>query len=119
MTTQHQGLGADRWRAQGVARQILSIANEMNRCAKLFGDEDRTRLRTSYERVLALTDLTIQVAETRSLRRELLRWRDLVAAQYIAAEPSATAHGVAFRALLQLHPDAWQQLPYVTGVARF
>jgi hypothetical protein len=95
------------------------IANEMNRASKLLGPNDRGLLRGSYERVLAMTDLTVQVNEARGLRRELLRWRDLVAEQYIAEEPDPRAHGAIFRALLQLHPEAWRQLPYVTGAAPF
>jgi hypothetical protein len=94
------------------------IANEMNRASKLFGPDDLARLRGSYERVLALVDLTVQVNASRSLRRELLRWRDLVAEQLVAERPEAAAHAAAFRALLQLHPDAWRQLPFVTGAAR-
>jgi hypothetical protein len=87
----------------------------MNRASKLFSPEDRERLRHAYERVLALVDLTIQVNDRRSLRRELLRWRDLIAEQYVLPEADWRAHGAAFRALLQLHPEAWRQLPYVTG----
>jgi hypothetical protein len=95
------------------------VANEMNRASKLLGPEDAQRLLGSYERVLALTDLTIQVNPRPALRRELLRWRDLVAALYVASGPDARAHGAAFRALLQLHPETWRQLPYVTGAAVF
>jgi len=113
--SQHQGLSPERWRRYPRGQQILMIANEMNRASKLFEPVDRERLATAYERILALTDLTVRVADSRSLRRELLRWRDLVAAQYIAPLPDAQSHGQAFRALLQLHPDAWRQLPYVTG----
>jgi hypothetical protein len=90
------------------------IANEMNRAAKLLRPADRERLQGSYERILALTDLTVEVNESRSLRRELLRWRGLVAERYIAAQPDAVAHAAIFRALLSLHPEAWRQLPYVT-----
>jgi hypothetical protein len=63
-------------------------------------------------------DLTVAVDPRRSLRRELLRWRDLVAEQYVTAAPEPEAHARAFRALLQLHPETWRQLPYVTGAAR-
>jgi hypothetical protein len=112
---QHADLPPERWKQYPRGRQILMIANEMNRASKLLGPDDRERLRGCYERVLALTDLTIQVSETRSLRRELLRWRDLVAERYIAPESDAAAHAAIFRALLQLHPEAWRQLPYVTG----
>jgi len=119
VTGQHAGLTAERWARHPRGQQVLMIANEMNRASKLLGSNDRERLRGSYERILALTDLTIQVNPSRSLRRELLRWRDLVAEQYVAAAADPRAHGAIFRALLQLHPDAWRQLPYVTGAAAF
>ena len=115
----HAELSPERWRRYPRGQQILMIANEMNRASKLFAPSDRERLGSAYERVLALTDLTIQVAENRSLRRELLRWRDLVAAQHISPRPDARSHGQAFRVLLQFHPDAWRQLPYVTGASAF
>jgi len=114
---QHASLSPERWASFPVAQQLLMVANEMNRASKLMGPEDRGRLRSSYERVLALADLTIRVNDRRSLRRELLRWRDLIAALYVAQEPDPRAHGLAFRALLQLHPETWRQLPYVTGAA--
>jgi hypothetical protein len=116
---QHAGLSLDRWRGYPLGQQLLMIANEMNRASKLLGAEDHARLLSSYERVLALTDLTIGAAGTRSQRRELLRWRDLVAGLYVAPSPDLAAHGSAFRALLQLHPEAWSQRHFVTGAAPF
>ena len=95
------------------------IANEMNRASKLLGPEDRERLRSGYERVLALSDLTVETNERPGLRRELLRWRGLIAELYLAPSADPRAHGDAFRALLQLHPETWRQLPYVTGVTAF
>lgn len=116
---QHAALSPERWASYPPGRQLMMIANEMNRASKLFSPGDLERLRHAYERVLALVDLTIQVNDRRSLRRELLRWRDLIAEQYAAPEPDSRAHGAAFRALLQLHPETWRQLPYVTGAASF
>ena len=118
MAQQHAGLSPDRFGRFSRGQQLLTIANEMNRASKLFGAGDLQRLRGAYERVLALTDLTVRVNHSRSLRRELLRWRDLVAEQYVAEAHDPRAHAEAFRALLQLHPETWRQLPYVTGVAR-
>jgi hypothetical protein len=119
MAVQHTGLSPEKWAGYPRAQQILMIANEMNRASKLFGQADRQRLLGSYERLLTLANLTIQVTDSRSLRRELLRWRDLVAQQYVANEPDPAAHAAIFRALLQLHPEAWKQLPHVSGAARF
>ena len=109
---------AQRWSRFSVAQQLLMIANEMNRASKLLtGEENAGRLRNSYERVLALTDLTTELNANRSLRRELLRWRGLVGQLYLEEGSNASLHGITFRALLQLHPETWRQMPYVTGAA--
>ncbi|HET9315668.1 MAG TPA: hypothetical protein VFQ51_08765 [Vicinamibacteria bacterium] len=115
--TQHSSMTVERWRGFPVAQQLMMIANEMNRASKLQGPEDGERLRGSYERVLALTDLTIQATERRALRRELLRWRDVVGGIYVGPGPDPRAHAQAFRVLLQFHPETWAQLPHVTGAA--
>jgi hypothetical protein len=114
---QHSGLSAERLARFTRGQQLMAIANEMNRASKLFGPDDKERLGKAHERVLALVDLTVEVNDARSLRRELLRWRDLVAEQYAASARDPQAHARAFRALLQLHPETWRQLPYVTGAA--
>lgn len=110
---QHAALTAERWSAFSLDQQILMIANEMNRAAKLFAAADRSRLLSSYERVLRLTDLTVQVRRHSGLRRELLRWRDLIAALYVSAEPSPLEHRAAFRVLLRFTPVASAQISAV------
>jgi hypothetical protein len=106
---QHAGLTLDRWSSFTLDQQLLMIANEMNRASKLMGPGDRERLRHSYERVLALTDLTIQARCRRTLRRELLRWRDLVARLYVESGSDPAAHTAAFRCLLTFTPVVARQ----------
>jgi len=108
---QHAGLAPERWATFPLDRQILMIGNELHRAGKLLGPADRERLRDSLERVLALTDLTVAVHERSTLRRELLRWRDLVAALYVAEEPTAADHRAAFRCLLQFTRASAEQIP--------
>lgn len=111
MPTQHATMSAERWRSFPLERQVLMIANELFRGSKLLGPLDRERLSNCYERVLALTDLTIAVQSAYGLRRELLRWRDLVAALYVATPPDATDHQAALRCLLLFTPVSAQQVP--------
>lgn len=111
--TQHASMSAESWARFDLDRQVLMIANEMNRASRLFRPQDRASLRRSYERVLRLVDLTVATRPRRGLRRELLRWRDLVAALYVAPESDEQAHRQAFRCLLQLTPAASKQIPYV------
>jgi len=107
--TQHASLTPERWAAFSRDQQVLMIANEMNRASRLFGPDDRGRLRHAYERILRLADLTVEVQTSRSLRRELLRWRELAGGVYL--EPDPEAHRQLFRALLLLTPASAKQVP--------
>jgi hypothetical protein len=111
--TQHAGLSVERWGRFTRDQQLLMIANEMNRAQSLMRPEDRTSLGYCYERALQLTDLTIEVQPARSLRRELLRWRELLGGLYVAPEPRPHEHAEVFRALLLLVPATYAQIPYV------
>jgi hypothetical protein len=111
--TQHASLTPERWARFDLDQQILMVANEMNRARGLFADADPEPLRRTYERVLRLVDLTVQTRPRRALRRELLRWRDLVAALYVSEAADAAAHGEAFRCLLRFTPAASKQIPHL------
>jgi hypothetical protein len=111
--TQHASLTLERWSAFTRDQQVLMIANEMNRAGKLFGPADRDRLRNAYERVLRLADLTTEAQPSRSLRRELRRWRELAAAVYL--EPDEERHRALLRALLLLTPASAKQVPFLLG----
>jgi hypothetical protein len=109
--SQHSSLSPERWSTFSLDQQILMIGNEMNRAAKLMRPEDSASRQRSYERILRLVDLTVEVQEKRSLRRELLRWRDLVAALYIQPEAMPKKHREAFRSLLFFTPASARQIP--------
>jgi hypothetical protein len=47
---QHASLAPERWARFSLDQQILMIANEMNRAAKLIEPLDAERLRRGYER---------------------------------------------------------------------
>ncbi len=92
--TQHASLSPERWSAFNLDQQILMIGNEMLRASRLMKPEDSANLRFSYERVLRLVDLTVEVNPRPTLRRELLRWRDVIAeALYRRRSRSQTAFG--------------------------
>jgi hypothetical protein len=112
--TQHASLTSERWSMFSLDQQILMIANEMNRAARLLRPEDRASLALSYERILRLVDLTVEVQLRPTLRRELLRWRDLIAALYIGGESDPAGHAAAFRTLLLFTKEAAQQIPFLS-----
>jgi len=112
--TQHAGLDEARWARFTLDQQILMIGNEMNRTGKVPAG-DAEGLRRGYERVLRLTDLTASGPVRPGLRRELLRWRDLVARRWVDRVVDPEAHTALFRALLLLRPEAARQIPYLLG----
>jgi hypothetical protein len=111
--TQHASLTADRWARFSRDQQVLMISNEMNRASRLLSETDAESRGLAYERVLRLVDLSVEVAISRALRRDLLRWRDLIGELYIADGPNPEAHAAALRVLLQLTPVSAAQIPFV------
>lgn len=109
------GPSPDRWAGFSFDEQILMTGNEMNRALSLLERGARDHAHRGYERVLHLVDLTVATASTPGRRRELLRWRDLVAALYLAPEPDVDVHRRAFRCLLQFTPAASRQIGPLLG----
>ena len=103
---QHEGLTLERWRRYPAAHQVIMVANELHRAMSLTRTDDTLRRQNAFERALALTDLTIAAQSGRSLRRELLRFRDLLAAFYLEPSPSTSDQAALLRALLLLTPES-------------
>lgn len=112
-TPRHAGLTPERWAQFDYPRQILMISNELHRAGKLDDPPARNRRRAALERVLAPTDLTIRTQERPSRRRELLRWRDLVAAAYLDEATGATRQWELMRSLLRMTPESSTQVPLI------
>ena len=109
--SQHSGLSLERWCRFTEAQRILMIGNEMQRARSCFETSERESLQRCYERVLRLTDLTASATKRDGLRRELLRWRDLVAELFLASAADREVHDRTFRQLLLLSPEAAKQIP--------
>jgi hypothetical protein len=88
------------------------IANEMKRASALMAPAGRGSRQKAYARALRLLDLTVATQSKPALRRELLRWRDLVAALYVAEDADPRAREEAFRCLLRFTPEASRQLSF-------
>lgn len=115
--SQHAALDVERWSRFDVDRQILMIGNEMNRASRFVHGGQAEALRRGYERALRLTDLTVACRPRPALRRELLRWREVLAELYVSELADPTRHRAAFRVLLQLRPTAAKQIPLLLDAA--
>lgn len=113
--TQHAGLSLDRWRRFDRGQQVLMIANEMQRTTRRMTDDEAEARLLGYERVLNLVDLTIAATDHRSFRRELWRWRDVLAALYVEPSPLPELHAQALRTLLRLETSAAAQVAWLAA----
>lgn len=112
---QHGGLSPERWAGFSFDQQILMIGNEMNRGLGLLQNGALDDARRSHERVLQLVDLTVAATSMPNRRRELLRWRDLIAVLYLEVTANPDAHRQAFRCLLRFTPTAARQIELLLG----
>lgn len=106
----HKTITLEKWLNFGAYRQLCMIGNELNRLANgLSMGQSFDELRVCMERAFELIDLTIN-CQNNSLRRELLRWRDLFAELYISDETqfknSREEIKRLLRALLLLNSDS-------------
>lgn len=79
----HTGLSSDKWRSFSVDKQILMIANELNRAKHWVEKKDFDKVHSCYERAFELIDLSVGVAENYSFLKEMLRLRERLGMAYI------------------------------------
>jgi len=117
VSAQHSGMSPERWAQYPLEQQILMIGNEMNRAGKLVGPQDGDSRRRSYERVLALADLTIQTNRRPGLQRELLRWREWAGQLYVGPAADPSLHAALFRVLLLFTATSAVQTRVLPGLS--
>lgn len=79
----HKNMNLEKWSKYTRDRQILMIANELNRLINGIGaDLSREALNEGIERIFELCDLTIN-SQNGNFRKELLRWREAFAEFYL------------------------------------
>lgn len=110
---QHVGLTVERWSRFTLEQQILSIGAEMLRGRHALEHNHETSVRLGYERVLRLVDLTVAANRSPRLWREWLRWRGLIAEQYIAPQPSLELHMDLLRCLLRFTKETSKQVAHL------
>jgi hypothetical protein len=109
---QHAGLTLERWQKFSLDQQLLMIANEMSRATKSLELGETESLRASYERALRLVELTAAGSMRLTFRRELLRWRGLLAELYL--DPgNGEQHTLALASLLLFSPVTASQRPFL------
>ncbi|OPX24620.1 MAG: hypothetical protein B1H05_04910 [Candidatus Cloacimonas sp. 4484_140] len=103
----HTGLTSDKWSSFSIDKQILMIANEMNRAKNWIEKKDFEKVLHCYERALELLDLTVNSSKNRSLVNELMRFRELLATEYIHKVNNTEQNLKLFKVLLSLSLESY------------
>ena len=80
---QHTHLTSEKWKTFSTDKQILMIANELNRAKNWIEKKDFEKVSNCYERAIELVDLTVECSKNTNFTRELLRYREQLALAYI------------------------------------
>lgn len=104
---QHPDLTPEKWGTFPFFKQILMVACELQRSRHWLEHGDLDEVKQCYERALELLDLTIELASGPTLLCELLRFRELLATEFISAEPSLAANRSLYRVLMAFTPESY------------
>lgn len=106
----HKTLTEEKWSQFPFYKQIIMIANEINRAKNWIVKGDSEEVRICYEKALELIDLTVAVLVDRKVLREFLRFREVLAYEYISNKKNAETNKKLFFVLLSLNKDSYNLL---------
>jgi hypothetical protein len=108
---QHKTLTVERWSHYSRAQQVVMIANELNRARNWIEKKSFAEVQHCYERALELCDLTTaDKGWSRNVKKELRRFREMLASQYVAPEKDEYINQQLYTLLLHTDPEAWNML---------
>ena len=99
-SSNHSGLSRERWARFSWDEQILSIGAEAHRCLKDLKAGRPAAARLSYERILALLELTAALEPGLGRLKETTRLKEFVAGLFIAEPLEVVPHEAMMRSLL-------------------
>jgi hypothetical protein len=87
------------------------VANELGRAGSAMAAGDPAEVKRCYERALELLCFTLEVApRRRALRRELCRFKEVLASLYVSEHLSFQDNQMAQDVLISLSPEAFAML---------
>jgi hypothetical protein len=111
----HKNLTIEKWNNFGTTKQLLMIANELNRAEHSARKDDEKEVINALERAFELIDLTVSVTCKKNMVRELLIFREMLALQFIKKKKSGAEINSLQKVLLSLNEEAYKVLPHSTG----
>ena len=82
----HKSLTAEKWFNYPAFKQLLMIANELGRARSGLEAGDSGIAVHAWERAFELTDLTTEDPKNHHLRKEILRFRELLGEAFVTCD---------------------------------
>ena len=105
----HKNLSA-RWHKFPRHKQLLMIANELNRAKNLMQRGDYDEVLMAFERAFELLDLLIDATQARLMRYELLRFREVLAQSYLDRGSNSGSLNKLISVLVSLDKESYNAL---------
>ena len=106
----HKNLDGRKWETFDNGKQLLMIANELNRAKNWIITEDLEEITNCYERAFELLDLTISITRNKNKLKELLRFREMLAIQYVSKEKHIRKTEQLFNVLISLDKHSYEAI---------
>ena len=106
----HKTLTEEKWSQFPFYKQIIMIANEINRAKSWIIKGDSEEVKNCYEKAMELIDLTVAVLVNKKVLREFLRFREVLAGEYINNQKKLEINRKLFFVLLSLNKNSYNLL---------
>lgn len=101
-----------RWEKFSLGKQIISIAAETNRAAHWIRRKDIPESKRCLERAVELIQVTLMTQLTKSRRRELARFKEVLLSYWLHPDISEEEIKKAQRVLISLSPESWAMVTH-------
>jgi len=106
----HKTLTPEKWSGFAFSKQIIMIANELNRAGNCLAKNDGAEARLCYERAFELLYLTISTLKDYRKLKELLRFQEMLAYLYTNTEAAIKENSALLKVLISLDKDSYALL---------
>jgi hypothetical protein len=103
----HKNLTTEKWSGFTSGKQLIMIANELNRAKNWIVREDQREVKLCYERALELLCLTIACVKRHSFLRELCRFKEILCGMFVQEAISLQANMSLYKVLLSLSRESY------------
>ena len=106
----HKNMTCKKWNQFSKGKQILLIANDINRVKNLLKTDHFDKINQCYERAFELIDLSVNDPKWSKYLKEILRMREVLSHLYILTDKDGVLNDNLLKALISLTQESYNSL---------